>query len=76
MKLTLYIKYINCKGFLYSTGNYWVGQIVHFACNVGALGPIPGLGRFLGEGKGYLLQYSGPENSMDCTVQRVAKSQT
>ena len=30
------------------------------------LGSIPGLGRSLGEGKGYPLQYSGLENSMDC----------
>ena len=29
-----------------------------------------------GEGKGYPLQYSGLENSMDCIVHRVAKSQT
>ena len=28
-------------------------------CNAGDLGLIPGLGRFLGEGKGYPLQYSG-----------------
>ena len=34
-----------------------------------------GLGRSPGEGKGYLLQYSGLENSMDCVVHRVAKSQ-
>ena len=33
--------------------------------NVGDLGLIPGLGRSLGEGKGYPLQYSGLENSMD-----------
>ena len=36
----------------------------------------PGLGRFSGEGKGYPLQYSGLENSMDCIVHGVAKSQT
>ena len=30
------------------------------------LGSIPGLGRSLGEGKGYPLQYSGLENSMEC----------
>ena len=36
------------------------------ACNVGSLGSIPGLGRSPGEGKGYPLQYSGLENSMDC----------
>ena len=36
------------------------------ACNVGDLGSIPGLGRSHGEGKGYPLQDSCPENSMDC----------
>ena len=35
------------------------------ACNVGDLGSIPRLGRSPGEGKGYPLQYSGLENSMD-----------
>ena len=29
-----------------------------------------------GEGKGYSLQYSGLENSMDCIVHGVAKSRT
>ena len=33
--------------------------------NAGDLGSIPGLGRSPGEGKGYLLQYSGLENSME-----------
>ena len=46
------------------------------ACIVGDLGSIPGLGRYPGEGKGYPLQYSGLENSMDCTVHRVTKSWT
>ena len=36
------------------------------ACSVGDLGLTPGLGRSPGEGKGYPLQYSGLENSMDC----------
>ena len=36
------------------------------ACNVGDLGLIPELGRSPGEGKGYPLQYSDLENSMDC----------
>ena len=44
--------------------------------NTGNLGPIPGLGRSPGEGKGYPLQYSGLENSMDCMVHGVTKSQT
>ena len=42
----------------------------------GDLGLIPGLGRSPREGKGYPLQYSGLENSMDCVVPGVAKSQT
>ena len=46
------------------------------ACNVGHLDVIPELGRSPGEGKGYPLQYSGLENSMDCIVHGVAKSQT
>ena len=45
-------------------------------CNVGDLGSIPGLGRSPGEGKGYPLQYSGLENSMDYTVHGVTKSRT
>ena len=35
-----------------------------------------GLGRSPGEGEGYPLQYSGMENSMDCIIHGVAKSQT
>ena len=40
------------------------------------VGLIPGLGRSPGEGKGYPLQYSGLENSMDFIVHGLAKSQT
>ena len=47
-----------------------------FACNAGDLGLIPRLGRSPGEGKGYLIQYSGLENSMDSIVHRFAKSRT
>ena len=43
---------------------------------MGGLGSIPGLRRDPGEGKGYPLQYSGLENSMDCIVRGVAKSWT
>ena len=46
------------------------------ACNAGDLGSIPGLGRSPGEGKGYPLQYSGLENSMDYIVHGVTKSRT
>ena len=46
------------------------------ACNAGDLGSTPGLGRSHGEGKGYPLQYSGLENSMNCIIHGVTKSQT
>ena len=41
--------------------------------NAGDLGSIPDLGRSPGEGKGYPLQYSGLENSMDCIVHGVTR---
>ena len=37
-------------------------------CNAGDLSSIPGLGRYPREGKGYPLQYSGLEISMDCIM--------
>ena len=42
------------------------------ACNAGNPGSIPGLGRSPREGKGYPLQYSGLENSMDCRRERLS----
>ena len=45
-------------------------------CNVRDLGSIPGLRRSPQEGKGYPLQYSGLENSMDCIVHGVTNSPT
>ena len=44
--------------------------------NAEDLGSIPRLGRSPGDGKGYPLQYSGLENSIDCIVCGVAKNQT
>ena len=44
------------------------------ACIARDLGSICGLGRSSGEGKDYLLQYSGLENSMDCIVHGVTES--
>ena len=41
------------------------------ACNAGDLVSTPGLGRSAGEGKGYPLQYSNLENSIDYTVHGV-----
>ena len=45
-------------------------------CYGGDPGSIPGLGRSPGEVIRYPIQYSGLENSMDCIVRGVAKSQT
>ena len=45
------------------------------ACSVVDLGVTPGLGGSPGEAKGYPLQYSGLENSMNRIVHGVAKSQ-
>jgi len=47
-------------------------------CNVRDLGSIPGLGRSPGEGKGkgYPLQYSGLENSMDSIVHGITELDT
>ena len=46
------------------------------ARNAGDLGSISGLGRSPGEGKGYPLQYSGLEKSMDCIDHGFGKSRT
>ena len=43
-------------------------------CNAGDPDLILGLGRSPGEGKGYPLQYSGMENSMNCIVHEVTMS--
>ena len=63
---------------------YLLGTIFHpprilggrFSLVLEDLGSIPELGRSLREGKGYPLQYSGLENSMDYIVHGVAKSWT
>ena len=64
----------NAKGRLFSLGFLCGLASKKSACNVGNQGLIPGLGRSPGEGKGYPLQYSGLENSMNCMVYGVAKS--
>ena len=46
------------------------------ACIEGDLDLIPGLGKSPGKGNSYPFQYSVLENSMDCIVQEVPKSQT
>ena len=70
------------KPVLYMAGNGGRGVFPcgsagkEYTCNVGDLGSIPGLGRSPGEGKGYPLQYSGLENSMDYIGHGVTKSRT
>ena len=56
-------------------------MVKNVLANVGDLGSILGLGRSLGEGNSYPLEYSGLENFMDrgawqATVHGVAKSWT
>ena len=51
-------------------------MVKNLPANAGDSGSIPGWGRSLGETKCYPLQYSGLENSMDCIVHGVGKSQT
>ena len=76
------IPWMEESGRLQSTGSQAVG---HFLCgsagkesafNAGDLGSILLLRRSPGERKGYPLQYSALENSMDCIVHGVAKSRT
>ena len=47
-----------------------------YPCSTGDLGSILGLRRSPGGGKGYPLQHSSLENSMDFIVHGVAKSRT
>ena len=60
----------------YTMGLPWWLSWLRIRLYVGDLGSVPGLGRSSGEGKGYPLQYSGLENSMDCIVHGVAKHWT
>ena len=66
----------NSKLYFLKTFNTCGSDGKESTCNAGELGSIPGLGRSPGEGKGYPLQYSGLENSMDYIVHGVTKSST
>ena len=66
---------------LYSQSASLVAQVKNWPANARDLGPIPGLGRSLGEGNSNPLQYSCLGNVIDreawqTTVLGVAKSQT
>jgi len=67
------IKYLRINLPKETKGIPWGSAGKESFCNEGDLGLIPGLGRSPGEEKGYLLQYSGLENSMDCIVYGVQR---
>ena len=83
------IQYVKCVLFPFCSGGHCSSEHLGLgwgfhgdsagkesASNVRDVGLIPGMGRSPGEWKGYPLQYSGLENSTDCIVHGVAKSQT
>ena len=71
----MYINYL-CLYYFYNHKGFPGGSVgKESACNARDLDLIPGQ-RSAGEGKGYPLQYSGLENSMDYTVHGVTKSRT
>ena len=72
--MCIYI-YIYAYMIIYVNKIFWLSG-KEPSCNARDLGLIPGLGRSSGEVNGYPLQYSGLENSMDCTVHGVTKSRT
>ena len=62
---------LNGHEFEQTLGNSWASLRAQLVKNLPAMqetGSIPGLGRSPGEGKGYPLQYSGLENSMDYSL--------
>ena len=72
----MYLFELVLSGYMPMSGLHCGSAGKESACSAGDLGSIPGLRRSPGEGRGYLLQYSGMENSMDCIVHGVAKSRT
>ena len=70
------VAYISCSSrwVLYHMGFPCGSPGKESACNEGEVSSIPKLGRSPREGKGYPLQYSYLENSMDCLVHEMAKS--
>ena len=71
---------VNTQGFTIFTRASLVAQLVKKKKNPPAMPEAwvrsLGLGRSLGEGKGYPLKYSGLENSMDCIAHGFTKSRT
>ena len=67
------MSFVFAYGFLFFPGS---SDGKESACNAEDLGLIPGLGRYPEDGKGYPLQYYGPENSMDRVAWQFAKGLT
>ena len=63
------------KGLGYPLQSSWASLVAQLLKNLPTMWET-GLGRSPGEGKGYPLQYSGLENSMDCIVHGDAKLDT
>ena len=86
LKKSLHSWDISCLSMMCDPFNVLMNCWIHFfpcgsdgkesVCSAGDLGLIPWLGRSPREGKGYPLQCSGLDNSMDCIVHGVAKSRT
>ena len=70
--------YMHCIHFIYTyiyvRASFYGSAGKESTCSVGDLESTPGLGRSPEEGKGYPLQYSGLDNSMDCIVHGVTES--
>ena len=67
------------EGICYPLQFSWAFLVAQLVTNPPAMRETwfdPWLGKTPGEGKDYRLQYVGLENSMDCIVHGVAKSQT
>ena len=75
LKLQVHLNILFCCNALQIVGFPGGSTGKESTCNVGDLNFIPRLGRSPGEGKGYPFQYSGLQNSMDCIVHGVSKSQ-
>ena len=69
-----FVSFLPCCPSLCTTSDSSVSR--ESTCNAGDTHCIPGSGRSPGEGNGSPLQDSGLENSKDCIVQGVTKSQT
>ena len=64
------------QAYLEALGHNWASLVSQSIKNPRRPGFDPWVGKMPGEGNSYPLQYSGLENSMDCTVHGVTKSWT